>query len=579
VKHMRRIAVFAMSVMFLAIMGCGGGSSDQSGTLALTVTPTSLNASATGSAVANYKPANSSKNPVGLVISFTTDRPDVVALSSTSQGVGSDGTAAISFTAVSVPVDTTVKIIAQTGGLSQFQQIVIKAMAGSTGVVPPPVSATPSSIAFISASPTSITLKGTGGAGRVESSIVTFETRDAAGKALPGQTVDFSLNTTVGGLSITPVSAVSDTSGRAQTIVNAGVVSTPVRVTATIRGTSITVASDQLTITTGLPDFDSFSLASTNPNSESYDLDGVVVPITVNLADHFNNPVPDGTVVNFTTNAGKIFGSGPSVNGVVTVNWTSQQPRIITNPAGSTRSMIGRCIIMAYTVGEESFTDLNGNGLADPGEFTDTPEAFRDDNSNGARDPSEPFIDYNSDGLYNTPDGKYNGLLQGAAFIGAPRTKHVFANIETVMSTDSPIIYIFDVSSQISDGAGGQIPNPNLQQISDFNNAVLLGSLTRPLMPPLLTFIDQAKSLLIIVTDVHGNTMASGTKIAVATDIGKLFGGTATTVFKNNGYGEVLMPSLGQTTSPKFGSGTLTVAVTNAKGAVYTAYVPVSGFF
>ena len=85
---------------------------------------------------------------------------------------------------------------------------------------------------------------------------------------------------------------------------------TPVRVTATIRGTSpaVTSTSDQLVISTGIPDQNSFSLSTSIFNVEGANFDGcpsnIGSTVSVCLGDHFNNPVPDGTAVSFTAEGG-----------------------------------------------------------------------------------------------------------------------------------------------------------------------------------------------------------------------------------------------------------------------------------
>lgn len=518
----------------LILAGCGSGATDSSGTLSLTVTaPDSTGAN--GIATATYTSATG-KNPVGLEITFSTDRPDIVALDSTKQSVGTNGQAQITFRTITPAVDTTIKIIASTGGLSVFQQLTITGTSagGGGGVTPPPpVPANPSSISFVSADPTTITLKGTGGAGLVETSIITFLVRGTDGLPLTGQTVDLELSTTVGGLTITPISAISDTSGQVKTIVNAGVVSTPVRVIATVHGTSISASSDQLTVTTGIADQDSFSISAGNLNSESFNIDGVTVPISVILSDHFNNPVPNGTAVNFTTNVGQIVGSAATTNGAVTLNWTSSEPRVyLPSPKA------GRFVIMAYAIGEESFTDLNGNGLADPGEFTDDPEAFLDDNFDFVRNSNESFIDFNGDGVYNSGDGKYNGVLQGTAFLGAPRSKHVFKNIELVMSTSAASI----------------TTNPT--------------SLSGPGL------------LSITIRDLNGNTMASGTKVdVVGPGFGTLSGTTSYTVAQNTGFGQIIYVFLDAGTTPVPHSGFFKITVTSPSGLPTIANVPVTGNF
>src|SRR5712692_4882297 len=97
---------------------------------------------------------------------------------------------------------------------------------------------TAGSIQFVSAPPTSITLKGTGGAGRQESSQVIFKVVDTGGNPLStSQTVSFSLSTTVGAITfanglITSTATSDPTTGQAAVTVQAGTVSTPVRVLA-----------------------------------------------------------------------------------------------------------------------------------------------------------------------------------------------------------------------------------------------------------------------------------------------------------------------------------------------------------
>jgi hypothetical protein len=338
-----------------------------------------------------------------------------------------------------------------------------------------------SAISFVSASPVNIGLKGMGGAGILETSKVTFKVIDTAGQPKMNQQVDFALNTTVGGLSLSSSSASSANDGTVYVFVQAGIIATTVRVTATLAGITPRIAtqSDQLVVSTGVPAQDGFSISIETLNPETWNTDGVIDKVTVRLSDHFHNPVPDGTAVYFTTSGGSIQPSCITVSGACTVNWTSQNPR----PQGSITPAQnkGRAVILAYAVGEESFLDLNGNGVADAGEFTDTPEAFRDDNENGVLDAaSETFIDFNSNGSFDVPDGKYNGVLQGAAYSATvpvtAKSKHVFSNSSLVMASSAALI---------ANSCGNNI-------------SVALGGTTA------CTFT---------VNDVNGNIMPAGTKV------------------------------------------------------------------
>jgi len=301
------------------------------------------------------------------------------------------------------------------------------------------------SIQFVSARPTSISLRGTGGVGRQETSLVTFRVVDIAGNPVGGRRVDFALNTTAGGITLTPVFATSDAAtGIVVTNVQSGSVSTPVRVTAsTLSGTqTLSTQSDQLTISTGVPSQGGFSLSVSTFNIEGGSIDGVTTQITARLTDRFSNPVPDGTTVNFIASGGSIVSSCITTAGVCSSNLTSQNFR----PAN------GRVAILAYAIGEESFTDRNGNGWFDiapvseltdlDGNSTDMPEAWLDVNENRVRDAIEPFIDFNNDGVYNGGDGKFNGVscdesasdrsVQGSC--GVNKSIHVRGNTAVVFS-------------------------------------------------------------------------------------------------------------------------------------------------
>lgn len=330
------------------------------------------------------------------------------------------------------------------------------------------------SIAFVSATPEFIALAGTGGAGRSETSTVKFKVLNEAGGAVANTNVSFALNTTIGGLFIDPATAETDSEGFAQTIVNSGSVPTAIRVTATVVDTNISTQSDKLTISSGVPDQDSFSISASILNPEAWNHDGVPITITARLADHFNNPVPDGTAVTFITEGGSIGGSCNTTDGVCSTIWTSQAPRPID----------GRVTILAYAVGEETFVDANGSGKFDKGwddddnastpnilePFTDLPEAWRDDDEDGCRDIAnastcttgatttiEEFLDFGGgaggapNGIFDTPnssangapegDGIYNGVLcDDASCSSAPKSLHVRNPIVLIMSGKTPMI-------------------------------------------------------------------------------------------------------------------------------------------
>jgi hypothetical protein len=200
-------------------------------------------------------------------------------------------------------------------------------------------------------------------------------------------------------------------------------------------------------VSTGIPDQDSMSLSADTLNPEAWVIDGQEVTITARLADAFNNPVPDGTAVSFTTEGGAIEPSCLTVNGACSVTWVSQNPRPEgkeLDVEGKTPESIntmgqkygGRVTITATAIGNESFPDLNGNGVFDSeeeaafagnnvaGQPYDLPEAFVDYNEDSVYGTGsgsqtggelETFVDFNTNNSYDLADGQYNGVLCGTA--------------------------------------------------------------------------------------------------------------------------------------------------------------------
>ena len=271
-----------------------------------------------------------------------------------------------------------------------------------------------------------------------ESSAVIFKVVDRNGSPVQGVNVNFSLTTEVGGLTVSPDSALSASDGTVGVTVFSGDVSTVVRViasTAADDGTNEQVAtvSNVLTVTTGLPDQDSISLSVDGGFvvENGMTMDGIERVLTVKMGDTFNNLAPNGTAAVFTTEYGNIDPSCETgiKNGIrlpptplpqegeCSVLWTSGNPRGPTleenhsglktiystgykcpshngnsgpcpDDLGYTRG--GRSTILVTAIGQESFVDANGNGIMDQDEqdrFANLPEAFLDHNEDGAYTP------------------------------------------------------------------------------------------------------------------------------------------------------------------------------------------------
>jgi hypothetical protein len=415
------------------------------------------------------------------------------------------------------------------------------------------------SIQFVSATPQAIVLDGTGCAGCAQHSIVIFRLVDIFGKPVPSQSVDFSLSTEIGGLSLSNETATSDSSGLVQTVVQAGSVATHVRVLATVADTLISTLSDQIAVSTGLPDQDSFSVSAETLNPEAWNIDGVIVPITIRAADHFNNPVPNGTTIVFSAEGGAIQPSCRTTDGSCSVNWSSQAPR----PQAD-----GRVTILATSIGEESFFDADGDGiygsLIDSLSGEDLGEPFQDNNENGIRNGIEEFRDFNFNGVFDgTGNGIYNGALcsELAELAGLCTQDLVFAQKSIVL---------------VMSGSGADISFS-----ADFLD---------------LTTATGGASQEVVVTvvdAVHGQLMPFDTTIEAETSNGTLDGEDAFVVPNNNcdPTDTSVLLSCGTSTSGRYTFrlrviresepnnrtlGFLSIKVTTPGGIVTVAEIPVS---
>ena len=450
----------------------------------------------------------------------------------------------------------------------------ITAFVGSNTSLPALVTvagAAANSISFISATPENIALRGMGGVGSVETSTIVFKVLDTNGQPKSGQTVDFTPNTTVGGLNLTSLSASSDQNGLVSTIVQSGNIATPIRVTATIRGSSPIIAtqSDQLVVSTGIPTQDGMSLAVANHNVESYSIDGVTDVFTVFLADHYGNPVPDGTAVSFSAQSGQIQPSCTTVNGRCSTTWTSS----------GARTADGRNAILAYAIGEESFADPNANGVADGpsqavclannggnlqvsaicGEFTDTTQAWRDDahtsitNLNGVATYAGPgtflasfpnfqgdlFIDFNGSGKVDR-DGVFDGISRPAGT--PPSTKHVFQNNVFIISTSGALI------NNLTNAGGG----------FTINAAAVAGT---AVTTSLFGSVQDRNPLVV-------NPMPSGTSIALSSLSPCLIPSPTSFTVPNTVNGPTSFSTVVSNSCVAGSSGTISVTVTSPAGLI-----------
>lgn len=234
------------------------------------------------------------------------------------------------------------------------------------------------------------------GSGSSSSSQLEF-TVYSNGTALANQDVTLSLVKAPSGTSFVSLSnkadqkVKTDSSGKVLVNIYPGNIPGPVEVSASL-SSGFTALSKDVTITTGRATQNSFSI-SMSKNSLQTDMDGDEADIVVRLADRNGNSVPNGTVVNFITEGGKIGGACSTTDGTCSVKISTQNPR----PAD------GRVTIIAYVEGDKSYIDANSDNAYTPGVDTlvnNIGSFYRDDNE---------------DSKFNTGEFKYDRVLTGSS--------------------------------------------------------------------------------------------------------------------------------------------------------------------
>jgi len=401
--------------------GGGGGSTGQPASITATATPATITVNGTSTVEAIVRDASNQNVPDGTVVNFSTAMSGAVV---TPQASTTGGKATATFTAGATSGAATVNITSGTATGSVNITIVPSTSAGT--------------IQFVSADPTVIAVKGSGG---IEISTIKFMVQDANGQAIAdGTTVSFSLVGPGGGEIVSP-STIGTVNGEAITFLQSGTKAGPVTIIATATlnpgppPVVISSSSSNVSIGGATPNYTHLSVATNTLNLPGLSCYGEKGVITAFVADRFGNPVPENTTVSFFTEAGAIVTSGltnpygqatadiitqgPAPRNVkpstfyeyeVTDAFGNRQPerswdddeltpKIVRNPGD------GLLTIIVMTLGEEGFEDKNGNGVYDTGEnYTDISEPFIDTNDNGKWDDKEVFTDSDSDGRYDPPE-------------------------------------------------------------------------------------------------------------------------------------------------------------------------------
>jgi hypothetical protein len=356
-----------------------------SGAIAVTASST-----VSGSSTAVTQSMNLQTSPGTVTLSGLTVSPSTVqkgqainaSVAAQVNGVSaSSNSVAVAFTSncgtvspASALVDSTGKasVVVQTN-LSGSCSLSATASGSNTvtstfAVTDPPIAA----LLFESATPSVIYQKDSPG---VSTSIVKFKLVDTLAAAVQGKTVVATLSNTDGGINFCngPNSGPTDSNGEVSFSVCGGTVPATLVVNAQVTldsGSVVSTNSNKLTIQTGIASQRFFSISADQLNyyvggQFTSKFDGKTVSITVYLADRMANPVPDGTPVVFVAEGGQLNTGGSSscilTGGGCSVQLIGQNYRPLGSAVTGADARPGRVTVLAYTDGEESFTDLNKN--------------------------------------------------------------------------------------------------------------------------------------------------------------------------------------------------------------------------
>src|SRR5690554_701613 len=471
-------------------LGTGEGSSFQAGAIELGSPSVSANGQVSVSVnVVNQAADNALYTAAPVSIRFTSNcaEQNLAALSSSVST--STGKAQTTYTAKGCSgSDTITAVIGDNEAIAIGNIIVASAEGGH--------------IAPVSATPTSLALKGFGTSTLPTVSDITFQVTDKAGNPAPaGTKVSFAPDRATGDITLSNSTATTDSNGLVSTRLSAGSVKTTVRVIAWLEeNPDIRAMSTTIALGTGAPTQQSMSLSIDTFNPRALNYDGEETSITIRVSDYYNNPIADGTTIAFYTSGGQIDRECvySEALGGCSVTWRSQAPR----PAN------GVVAVMATLKGEEETgPDLNGNGLFDgsPSEtYKPLPEAFLDANQNNKHDPNEFFLDWDLSGTYSEqPAPMFRGIRCSDAAMAAPQN-HCRSAADREKYTE-----LADIFKNAWFVMAGEV-EPTGIRLLDASNTEL----------PEWAILDQNQTYRVIIQDPNGHSAPNGTSVSITIDDG-----------------------------------------------------------
>lgn len=264
----------------------------------------------------------------------------------------------------------------------------------------------------------------------------------------------------------------SNSQGKVIVNVYPGALPGPVEIKAALKSNpNVFALSKKVSVASGRATQNGFSI-STTKNILALNVDGDTTTITASLADRVGNPVPNGTVVSFISEGGRVTPRCTTSDGTCEVEFSTQNPRPADN----------RVTVIAYVEGDKAYTDMNGNNRFDAGDILaqNIGDFFRDDNENNRYDQNlGEFVyrkgasgatcapsSFNQPNIPGTCDNGLAATLRYQFILGLASDVPVFSGLPTIIDNRTPKIVdfkIFGNSAQTVSMASGTTVSVNAE--------------------------------------------------------------------------------------------------------------------
>lgn len=216
----------------------------------------------------------------------------------------------------------------------------------------------------------------------------------------------------------------------------------PVEIKAALRSNpNVFALSKNVSVATGRATQNGFSVSSSK-NVLAVGADGDTATITARLVDRVGNPVPNGTIVSFVSEGGRVTPNCTTQNGICSVEFSTQNPRPVDN----------RISIIAYVEGDKDYIDKDGDNRFSAGDvFThNIGDFFRDDNENNRYDSEAGEFVYrrgasgatcapstfNQPNISGTCDNGLAAILRYQFVLGLASDTPLFADLPSTLASN-----------------------------------------------------------------------------------------------------------------------------------------------